>query len=834
MRLDNSSLIQSLNTLYQATPVGVMLFQMNTEAHWQLLWENPTASKQFQTSVFTTDPTFKLELFSASKSFDPSYLKFMGFELSLVAMQELELPTVLVHSKDPDLTTNAIGLEQVSDKVNHWHLDLAEIEQMTGRSETDSSAVSESLPERMPLEKFVLTENSAAQYYQRLLRLANIASFICHKTQRYMIWEKQSFITLELPKSLFAKESEGFYGAEFELFHSFIHEADQLEVMEAFQVLWEHHWPFNLQFRLRSKDHSYQWFELKVEVFDDFHIGFLKNINEQVRFKRQLKAREKLIEQLIDGLPIGIVVKDAQSSYRFVNKQVEMDFDLSRAEIIGRTDFEVFQSPEILQSLLNYRQNPMVGQLLIEEKSISLLGITQWFMIGTLSMKVENMEGRIEIWSMFFYLNITERKSIEEELKEANKKALLAAQAKSDFLSVMSHEIRTPLNSVIGNATLLMDFQLSEQTAPHVKMIQQSAEHLLYLINDILDFNKLEAGKVDLEQQPLVLQEQLETCIAMSQSPAQAKNVELSLQIFDDTTKVVLGDAGRLRQVILNLVGNAIKFSEGGRVDLLVSSNVVELQLSPELLSKLTLPSQFDTKQNVYFVVRDTGIGIDAQGITKLFQEFSQASAGTARKYGGTGLGLAICKKIVEAMHGAIGVSSVVGKGSDFGFVIPFELVNETIEYASSLAGCFSKAELDSQKPLRILVAEDNLPNQFLIRAILQKLGHEVEIVENGQKAIDSVLASSETAACFDIVLMDLSMPEMDGITATKEIRKLEQAGDLSGYTHPLPIVALTANAFDEQKDVVEDAKMDDFLTKPIDIEKLKQVLYRWTSPISA
>lgn|GEM_PF-2250308 len=815
--------LQSLETLYGQSSMGVLLFQLDEQVHWTLVWSNQTASTQLNIESLTSDPQILLELFSASKEDQPTKYIYSDYELNLIPLQDSLSSSILVHINEKSEQLKSIS----SSHTDSWVFpDEAHLQLKPTDSIPEQSAASMANPERL----FSIEQMDKQSFYQNIVNKAGLASFLAPFNEKYLFWDRQALGFLDLPKNLFKKETHDFYSGSFELFLSFVHDSDKEKVIEAFEELWAHQWSIKSQFRIKSKDSSYQWFQLSVQVQTEFFVGYLENINEQIGFQRQLGAREKLIEQLIDGLPIGIVVKDAQSCYRFVNHQIEKDFQLSRAEIIGKTDYELFQSPAILQQVLAAKNDGVVGQLQIEEKSITLLNHTEWFMVGHLLMQVENLKGSIEVWSMGFYLNITERKLIEEELKEANQAALLAAQAKSDFLSIMSHEIRTPLNSVIGNATLLHDYHLESDVKTHITMIQQSAEHLLYLINDILDFNKLEAGKVELEHKPLDLAEQLNACMQMSESPAKHKNVTLKTDLRNSIPQWVKGDAGRLRQIVLNLVGNAIKFSENGEVYLIASSIIDDLNLDEDLVYKLTNNLSANSKcERVYFVVRDTGIGIDKESIPKLFQEFSQANAGTSRKFGGTGLGLAICKKLVEAMDGAIGIASQVNKGSDFAFAIPFEpTTSSSVEYSANSGG-LSVEELASQRPLNILVAEDNQPNQFLIRAILKKFGHEVNIVNNGQEAVDAVVSSNNAQQAFDVVLMDLSMPEMDGFTASKTIRLLQTQGDLPVYKNGLPIVALTANALDEQKEDVEAAQMDGFLTKPINIDRLKEVLFELT-----
>jgi len=420
-------------------------------------------------------------------------------------------------------------------------------------------------------------------------------------------------------------------------------------------------------------------------------------------------------------------------------------------------------------------------------------------------MHVKQFNQNYETWLLSFALDITERKKMEEELKSARNIAEQAAKAKADFLSVMSHEIRTPLNSVIGNASLLLSEDLDSHLAEHVEMIKRSGDHLLYLINDILDFNKLEAGKVQLEQRPFSLPQQVQTVIEMSVTNAKLKHIDLTSEISEELNSHYLGDEGRLRQVLLNLVGNAIKFTSAGGVAISVFPGKAFLKNNTS-----------GTVGSVRFEVKDSGIGISEENIPKLFAEFSQADSSTSRRFGGSGLGLSISKKLVEAMNGEIGIVSTEGVGSTFWFEIPLKKSEEVVQTTAEVL----TEELDI-KPLSVLVAEDNLPNQFLIKTILSKLGHHVEIANNGLEAYEMMQDSNNV---FDLVLMDMQMPEMNGLESTQHIRMLP------GHEGNVPIIALSANSYEESYEAVIASGMNDYLSKPVNIEALKKTLAKWGS----
>ena len=588
-------------------------------------------------------------------------------------------------------------------------------------------------------------------------------------------------------------------GSTKEDFFAKVHPEDVEALEEAFEMHLETRWPFDVKFRFRSEYGNYIWLQSHGRAILDADkedipvrfVGSLLDISEQVVAQRMVEERERLIEQIIDSLPISIYVKDEKGCFRFFSRQTEKETGVDRHRAIGRTDYEVFPINLARQQVMQDQVARDENRLIVSEEKIEMPnGSLRWLMLGKGPIQVHSGD-RDEVWVLGFSLDITERKSVEDMLKLAKEEAEEATKAKSEFLSVMSHEIRTPLNSVIGSAQLVLDTELTDEQFQHAEMIQRSGEHLLHLINDILDFNKLEADKMELEHRPFNLRKQAETAFNISNVNAGLKSLKMSLTIADDIYQYYKGDEARIRQILLNLLGNAVKFTDKGFVSLSIS--------------------QAENGQ-VLFEVTDTGIGIDADHVDKLFTEFTQADASTTRKFGGTGLGLSICKKLVDAMKGDIGIVSELGMGSTFWFTLPLTNVEETDveeEYKDNVP------ELEGA--LDVLVAEDNPSNQLLIKAILSKFGHEVTLVNNGLKALEAVQADH-----FDVVLMDMQMPEMDGLSATAKIRELD------GEVCQIPIIALTANASAGDREKVLSVGMNDFLTKPIDINALKRTLAVW------
>lgn len=403
------------------------------------------------------------------------------------------------------------------------------------------------------------------------------------------------------------------------------------------------------------------------------------------------------------------------------------------------------------------------------------------------------------LWS---FIDISPLKSAQADAEAAKLAAETANQSKSDFLAVMSHEIRTPLNGVLGMAQLLSRKNLTADEHEMVSVIVQSGDALLAILNDLLDFAKIEAGRLELESIEFDIEDLVKGAHNTFTAIAQKKQLSFRLTVDPDARGMYRGDPGRLRQILYNLISNALKFTERGTIDVLVSRR----------------------REKLILAVRDTGIGIPADRVGQLFQKFSQADSSTTRKYGGTGLGLAICLELAKLMQGGLSVESVEGAGSTFTFsgslpcLTDARLRGLTPEPGITAPSCSENPAEPSLRSLRILAAEDNPVNQRVLRAMLLVFGADLTIVENGQLALD--LLNREE---FDLILMDVQMPVMDGIAATREWRKREQE-----LLRPrTPIIALSANAMEQQIAEYIAVGMDSHVDKPIQMERLRSEIER-------
>ena len=675
------------------------------------------------------------------------------------------------------------------------------------------------------------------------------------------------------------------------------------------------------------------------------------------------KAEEKF-RLVVEAAPSGMIMIDQEGKIVLVNQLIETMFGFARNELLEQP-IEILLPTRFRRHHVTYRigffANPKSRKM---RSGASLTGLRKDGTEIPVEIGLNPLQTEDGIFVLAAITDISERREVEEqmtivsqelernnkELSEARDTALEAAKAKSEFLATMSHEIRTPMNGVIGMTSLLLDTSLTDEQHDLAETVKHSGELLLDLINDILDFSKNEAGKLELEIIEFELRTAVEEVLELLAERASNKGLELIGLVYATTPVSLKGDPGRIRQVLMNLIGNAIKFTETG-----------------EIVLQVSVQEEQDEEITLRFAVTDTGIGLSEEAQGRLFQSFSQADSSTTRKYGGTGLGLAICKQIVTCMRGDIGITSTVGEGSEFWFTVPLLrgenqpspsqvhtnlqgvhacLVesNDTVRFLihhyaqiwgmectvaangadalqliktaalnntpcdliivdqqlpdmsgvkfaqvvksdpalahsrlimlSSFAQrgearmahdagfmayltkpvrqehlyrCLTTALSSSQTTMdgqertptlitrhtleetekrsrtRILLAEDNIVNQKVASKMLDKLGYRVDVVANGREATEAV-----SRMAYDAILMDCQMPEMDGHQATQNIRRREAANEKEDRSMRVPIIALTANAMKGDRERCLESGMDDFLSKPINIEQLEETLERW------
>ncbi len=547
------------------------------------------------------------------------------------------------------------------------------------------------------------------------------------------------------------------------------------------------------------------------------YIKILPATISKVLARKQSEEQIRILNHAIQSLQDSVYIADLNGKLLFINDSLKKICNLDGKDLIG-LPIQVLGQPHLQADISNL----CIERSYSREIEISMQQANGIMFPALLSESfIQDGEKLIRIGLI---RDVTNRKASEIALAKAKEDAEAATRAKSEFLANMSHEIRTPMNGVLGMTQLLAMTNLTDEQQDLVQTIQYSNDALLTLINDILDFSKIEAGMLELEEQVFMLEDSLKSVSNLLHGQAQSKEINLSYQIGDHVPNHLMGDNSRLRQILLNLVGNAIKFTQEGSIAIAVSSRAV---------SEQGLDKQEYT-QELTFAITDTGIGIERDRIAKLFQPFTQADASISRKYGGTGLGLAICKRIVEIMGGTIWVESFgnIGgnpsldwlshriitptQGSVFYFTV-FMKVSESPPLSASPYQDAKSAIATAQKSsLRLLVAEDNLVNQKLALFMLKKLGYNVDIANNGLETLERL-----NQKIYDVIFMDMQMPEMDGITTTQIIRR--------DYQHQPWIIAMTAHVFGGAREACLEAGMNDYIGKPFRIEDLTAALVNST-----
>ena len=569
--------------------------------------------------------------------------------------------------------------------------------------------------------------------------------------------------------------------------------------------------PQTFEWQARAHDGHLFWVEvsLRAALIDNHPrvLGVVRDISERKHYEFQIEERQNLIRSMIEGCPETLLLIDTVGHILMLNQTAAQRLGKTPEQMIGTVIYDHFPA-----GVAAYRHTEIAAVVATGQPTRFADQRDQFHFINYLE-PVFGPEGRVSR-VLCFGEDVTELINRQQALQaahteiEAINQALQTANtAKSEFLAHMSHEIRTPLNAVLGLAQLLDRESLNDQQQGLVARIRDAGQSLLGILNDILDLSKIEAGQLHIESRPFALETLLARLDSLMGHTARAKGIDLRIEDRAAYSGPLMGDALRLEQVLINLIGNAIKFTEQGAVTL-------EIQRGKTHRMKVWLR----------FVVGDTGIGIAPETLDRLFTPFTQADAGITRRFGGTGLGLSICKRLVEFMGGSIGADSQVGQGSTFWFELPFTSASDR-----QIAAIASPPSVESTRPasgLRLkgkhfLVVDDSAINRELVERALAFEGATATLAADGQQAVQYLQSQPQA---FDAVLIDVRMPVMDGLTATRLIR------NELGLT-ALPILALTAGVLHEQQAAARTAGVNDVLAKPLDLEQLVALLLKWVNP---
>lgn len=552
--------------------------------------------------------------------------------------------------------------------------------------------------------------------------------------------------------------------------------------------------PYDIEILIYRKDKTPVWVSLSNnpllnEAGDvERQVGTITDITE----RKQAEDELKLLSLVASSINSGVVINNLKGEIEWVNPAFEKITGYNFKDVKKRYLGDVLQGELTDTNIIQSARELSKNKKSFEVDLLAYRKDRKPMWISVINSVILNKRGEVEKY-IEVIIDISAKKKVEIELIAAKEEALQLSRAKDMFISVMSHEIRTPLNAVIGMSHLLLASNPVRSQKENLDILKFSAENLMLLINDVLDFTKIETGNIELEKATVDLRDLVQGITGSMQFKTQEKQIDLTQKIDAGIPATVVGDRTRLSQILLNLVSNAVKFTDTGGV-------TVELKLI----------DQNENEARVRFAVTDTGIGIANNKLNTIFETFKQAEADTTRKYGGTGLGLAISKRLIELHDSRINVESEPGKGSTFWFTITFKKADKND---------YNNINVETGLNINVLVVDDNQINRLLINKILTKWGATIDFAENGLQAVNKV----ETNKNYDVVLMDIHMPEMGGLEATQVIRSKAEP-----YFKQLPIIALTASMLTNQMNQIGDAGMNDYILKPFEPKTLFDKLSRY------
>ncbi|MEO5345776.1 MAG: ATP-binding protein [Magnetococcus sp. YQC-9] len=581
-------------------------------------------------------------------------------------------------------------------------------------------------------------------------------------------------------------------------FMNFVHPEDIPATLEAIGTLTLRKPVINFVNRYRHKDGGYRWIEWHSSAVDELIYAVARDITTRKELESSLLAQQRQYEELTSRIPVGVykfrIRADGTMGFDYVSERFCQLLSLSRLAILGNASAAFGQvHPDDLEAFT--AANREAGRTLKPfrwEGRFLIHGEVRWFLIESTGQREDNGDS---VWDGVM-ADVTERHLFEVALRQAKEAAEAGSRAKGEFLAAMSHEIRTPMNVVLGMAEILLETELTDKQRHFAQTMHRSGRALLGVINDILDFSRIEAGRMQLVDELFSPTKVVEETVQLMRLAAEEKGLTMHARISPAIPETMLGDDNRLRQVLINLLGNAIKFTARGLVE-------VQVTIHPE------------EPWMLLFSVSDTGIGIAMEQLDHIFEQFIQADVGITRRYGGTGLGLAISRHLIEMMGGRIRAQSQSGVGSTFYFTLPIRLAQAPQPSMPPAEPCPTASDSNG---LDILLAEDVEENRQLFEAYLMGTAHRLVQVTDGIEALECFMEER-----FDVVIMDIQMPRMDGYTATRRIRQWERAHD----RQPVPIIALSAHAMEGELERCREAGGTLYLTKPIGKKKLLSELQK-------